>query len=66
MSKLSVQEKSAQEKRLDEAQDIVASVLRQVRYRITSYNLKDVRALEEAYSALSRVTLLTDEEAELV
>jgi len=48
------------EKRLDEAQRLIHQVLKDVRYNIDDYKVRDYRALMEVWAKLSAVTLRKD------
>jgi hypothetical protein len=59
---VTLEKKSHQEKQLDYIEGKLKELLHQIEYRCSSYRAEDVRALREAYSALNKVTLLTDKE----
>jgi hypothetical protein len=52
------------EQRLDEAERIIKTVLKDVRYNVTKYDIKDYTALFEAWVALNKVTLRPDSDFE--
>jgi hypothetical protein len=52
------------EQRLDEAENIIKAVLKDVRYNVTKYDKKDYNALFEAWMSLNKVTLRPDSDFE--
>jgi hypothetical protein len=66
MTATTISTKRKQEKKLDEIESMLKTLMNQIEYSITSYRRKDVEALRAAYRALNAVTLLTDNELEEV
>jgi ribosomal protein S20 len=66
MTATAISTKRKQEKKLDEIESMLKTLMNQIEYSITSYRRKDVEALRAAYRALNEVTLLTDNELEEV
>jgi uncharacterized membrane protein affecting hemolysin expression len=64
MASVTLIEKQKQERKLDEIEAMLKTLIRQVEYSVTSYRRTDVEALKAAYRALNAVTLLTDSELE--
>jgi hypothetical protein len=66
MASVTIQEKQKQERKLDEIEAMLKTLIHQVEYSATSYRRTDREALKAAYRALNAVTLLTDSELEQV
>lgn len=64
MASVTISEKQKQERKLDEIESMLKTLIRQVEYSVTSYRRTDVEALRSAYRAVNAVTLLTDSELE--
>jgi hypothetical protein len=62
MASVALSEKQKQERKLDEIEAMLKTLIRQVEYSVTSYRQSDVEALRGAYRALNAVTLLSDAE----
>jgi ribosomal protein S20 len=66
MAAVNLATKQKQERKLDEIESMLKTLIHQVEYSITSYSRKDVEALKAAYRAVNAVTLLSDAELEQV
>ena len=55
-----IQKMTKQEQKLDEAQEILRQVYKQIRNDLSSYHRGDIRNLEQAIIALDQVTLRRD------
>ncbi len=55
-----IQKMTRQEQKLDEAQEILRQVYKQIRNDLSAYRQGDIRKLEQAIIALDSVTLRRD------